>query len=517
VPSIAVVVADPRLGGRRVRMARFAIDRFETTNEQFKRFVDAGGYTRRELWEPFFENGRAVAWELGIRRFVDRTGRPGPATWEGGAPAPGQERLPVGGVSWYEAAAFAKFVGKSLPTVHQWRMASGILGSAWIVPNSNTGSSAPKPVGEPRGMGPYGTFDMAGNVREWCLNTDGTRRHILGGGWSEPAWAFTHTIAEDPFDRTPMNGFRLVKPLEVESNHETLAGNVPRASRDYTVERPRGDAEFTAFRGMYAYDRAPLNAIVERTDSGDTWIRQTVTYNAAYGTERVRMHLVFPRTGTPPFQTLMFGAGANAFGGGSSEDLLTFLPFLVAGGRAVAYPVLKNMYERSSDEISFANGPNNISGELLGPNTLRDQVIMMVKDLRRTVDYLETRAEIDTARLGYVGFSWGGRIGALALAVEPRFKLAVLYLPGLMPVPFRPEIDEINFLPRVNVPVLMLTGRYDDVFPLGTSSAHFFRMLGTPPAHKQQVIYETQHFLPRAGQITETLNWLDRYFGPVPR
>ena len=94
----------------------FWIDRFEVTNRQFKEFVDQGGYRRRDYWrEPFIEGGRSVPWEEAVGRFRDATGRPGPATWKSGTYPDGQADFPVGGVSWYEAAAYAAFAGKSLP------------------------------------------------------------------------------------------------------------------------------------------------------------------------------------------------------------------------------------------------------------------------------------------------------------------------------------------------------------------------------------------------------------------
>ena len=61
-------------------------------------------------------------------RFRDKTGRPGPSTWELGSYLDGQADVPVSGVSWYEAAAYAAFAGKSLPTAFQWRAAASSIG-----------------------------------------------------------------------------------------------------------------------------------------------------------------------------------------------------------------------------------------------------------------------------------------------------------------------------------------------------------------------------------------------------
>src|SRR5687767_15876801 len=61
-----------------------------------------------------------------MERLRDSTGRSGPATWELGSYAEGQDEYPVGGISWFEAAAYARFVGKSLPTFYHWRAASGM-------------------------------------------------------------------------------------------------------------------------------------------------------------------------------------------------------------------------------------------------------------------------------------------------------------------------------------------------------------------------------------------------------
>ena len=112
-----------------VQIDDFLIDRHEVTNEEYKKFVDAGGYQKREFWkQPFVRDGRTVPWEDAVALFHDATGRPGPATWEVGDYPKGREKYPVAGVSWYEAAAYAEFAGKSLPTAYHWTRASQAAG-----------------------------------------------------------------------------------------------------------------------------------------------------------------------------------------------------------------------------------------------------------------------------------------------------------------------------------------------------------------------------------------------------
>ena len=81
----------------------------------------------------------------------------------------------------------------------------------------------------------------------------------------------------------------------------------------------------------------------------------------------------------------------------------------------------------------------------------------------------------------------------------------------------RPEVDVLNFLPRVHVPVIMLNAKYDHFFPPETSQKPYFRWLGTAPADKKLVMHESGHFLLRSQMIGESLAWLDHYLGPVTR
>jgi len=124
--------------GSEVEIDDFLIDKYEVTNRQFKEFVDSGAYRERKYWRSSFrKNGRELSWEEAIRSFRDTTDRPGPATWEAGTYPVGQDDFPVGGVSWYEAVAYAQFVGKSLPTVHHWYQAAPSTVFSYILQFSN--------------------------------------------------------------------------------------------------------------------------------------------------------------------------------------------------------------------------------------------------------------------------------------------------------------------------------------------------------------------------------------------
>ena len=413
----------------------FWMDRFEISNKQFKAFVDAGGYKSREYWkEPFVEDGRPVTWEQALTQFRDATGRPGPSTWELGTFPQGQADHPVSGVSWYEAAAFAVFAGKSLPTAFQWRAATGFLGPSGlfgeILQHSNFGTKGSAPIGTYRGVAPFGTYDMAGNVKEWCWNESRGGRMILGGGWNEPTYMYEDRDAQPPLKRQPTYGFRLVKNREPQPP-ESLA-YLPPYARDYSIEKPIDDAAYSVARNVYRYDPRPLDARLERSEDAPDWRRETVTFDAAYGKERVIAYLYLPKSAAPPYQTIVYFPGGDAPLLRSSRQLnLTNVEFVIRSGRALVFPVYQGTYER---------GPAQA-----GPNAFRDVTIARVKDFGRVIDYIETRQDLDRERIGYYGVSLGAVAGVMISAIETRLKATVFLGGGLLRARTSQEIDPLNF------------------------------------------------------------------------
>jgi iron(II)-dependent oxidoreductase len=170
---------DPKLTRRNLVTVEPAyLDRFCVTNAEYQKFVDAAGYEQLEFWHE-----EALP---ALLDFVDQTGAPGPRYWNDGRYNADDQHLPVVGVSWFEAWAYARWVGKQLPSDAEWTKAA-----AWPVESApgrvaqrrypwgesfdvrkahlyGSGHNAPVPVNEfPGGTSVGGIHQLIGNVWEW--------------------------------------------------------------------------------------------------------------------------------------------------------------------------------------------------------------------------------------------------------------------------------------------------------------------------------------------------------------
>ena len=164
--------------GRTYTVECFFLDRNPVTNRQYYEFVAASGYSQMALWD---ESILPAVLDL-----VDCTGIPGPRYWENGCFEPGEEDFPVIGVCWYEANAYARWVGKRLPGDAEW-----VKAGSWPVPLSadsrvqrkfpwgntmdrgrtNLWGSGPEKIVAidqfPLGVSVGGVYQLIGNVWEW--------------------------------------------------------------------------------------------------------------------------------------------------------------------------------------------------------------------------------------------------------------------------------------------------------------------------------------------------------------
>jgi len=501
-----------------LEISDYLLDKYELTNKKYKEFIEAGGYKKPEYWtQAFIKDGRRLSWDAAMKIFVDKTGRRGPAIWELGDYPEGQDDFPVSGVSWFEAAAYAAFAGKSLPTIYHWNLAivdplDNDMGNAdymgFVLARSNFAGKGPAAVGTYQGISPRGIYDMAGNVKEWCFNEvrEG-QRLILGGGWNEDNYVVADGDRYDPFSREANFGFRCMKLItEDDSSKEAAKSVSPLPPPQLGNLKPCSDEVFAIYKKLYDYNKSPLNSKVESREDLTKYTRmEKVSFDAAYGDERVTVYLFFPRTGTPPFQAAIHVPGASAYELSRFIDYPSrdFVDCMTKSGRAFVFPIMYGYFER------------RLSPEKRQRITWLEQRIFRVKDFRRTIDYLETRSDIDTRKLCYHGLSMGASGGGIIPAIEGRIKAAVL-LSGGYTRGMHPEFSQVNFAPRIKIPILMLNGKYDLTYPVETSIKPLFQMFGTPEKDKFLKFYETSHSVWLKNEvIKDELDFLDKYLGPA--
>jgi formylglycine-generating enzyme required for sulfatase activity len=218
----------------RVYLDEFFIGKYPVTNEEFKVFIEDDGYEKKEFWTPEGWQWRTVKNILEPLLWYERM-------WNG-------PNFPVVGVSWYEAAAYARWLSRNtkenyvLPREAQWEKAargsSGLIypwGNEFdknLCNSSESGLHRSSPAGViPGGESHYGCMDMAGNVREWCADWHGEDyykegpvknppgrlkdigRVTHGGSWLNDAQycQAAHRLWHLPHKRFEFLGFRMVR------------------------------------------------------------------------------------------------------------------------------------------------------------------------------------------------------------------------------------------------------------------------------------------------------------------
>jgi formylglycine-generating enzyme required for sulfatase activity len=465
-----------------VELDDFFIDKFEVTNREYKQFVSAGGYMKKDYWKyPFVKQGKSLGWEEAMREFRDQTGLPGPRGWVSEDYPAGQADYPVTGTTWYEAAAYATFRGKQLPTLYQWEKAARIgitsfyqtampwgLESEETIQRANFGGKGPMPVDSFEfGISPYGCYNMAGNVPEWCLNSRGDEFLTAGGSWRDPPYLFGDYGAFPTYEAT-------------------------------------SEASFRSWLPHYRYDKAPLNEKIEEIVETPDWRRERISYNGVHD-ERTLAYLFLPKNSKPPFQVINYIPGTSSFASVTIPQSVDFMaqPHIKAG-RAVFAVVLRGYVERKDPLYVRVRDGTSVR--------FREQLVHWATEIRRGLDYLETRSDVDAQKIAF----WNVSISSFVVfaAVEPRYRSVIFEGDGMPKewLKFLPEANPIFFVSHIRAPKLMLNGRYDEQWPFQSAIQPLYKLLREP---KRLEVCECGHIPPPQVSVPIINSWLDETLGTV--
>ena len=280
-----------------VYLDAYYIGKYQVTNEEYKKFIDDDGYTTEAYWLSVGWTAKQLNGWTQPEHWID-------SSFAGGG-LPGNEIYPVVGVSWYEAHAYCAWLTTKtdttyrLPTEAEWEKAArGTDQRRYPWGNDIDGSYANykdsdelfrnlTPVGYFDGTthgsyttqsnaSPYGAYDMAGNVREWCRNETEKGRCIRGGAWNDVHYMYGTITQADPFDRSEKNGIRCVIYPEKEKIPEKYFASITTGkARDFYKETPVSDPVFDIYKD-YTYLKKSREMIFLELDKEEKKFNSTL-------------------------------------------------------------------------------------------------------------------------------------------------------------------------------------------------------------------------------------------------
>ena len=272
---------------------------------------------------------------------------------------------------------------------------------------------------------------------------------------------------------------------------------------------------------QFDYDaKAPLDVRENIIEHKDGFTIRDVSYASPQG-GRVSAYMVVP-DGNGPYAGILFGP----WGPGNRTE---FLPEAIRYAKAGAASLLIDYPWTRTPPWRI-----NLSSGLDKPEFDRAVEILAVIDLRRGLDLLASRQNVDPKRLAYVGHSWGAQWGAILSAVDKRIQTAVLmcgvreaadmYLRNPDPdfaairnstTPERLEhylavmstLDAVRYVPHSRVPLLFQFARFERYFDAQSMDA-YFEAARSP---KKELWYDTGHELNDPQALCDRYDWLRKY------
>lgn len=497
----------------------FYIGRTEVSNREYAEFVDAGGYETPAYWRQVEDEEAGMTFDVFRERFVDSTGRPGPAHWLNGGYPPGVGNLPVTGVSWYEAMAYASFRGMKLPTARHWaRAALGINeGRQPLAPHllavARTDSPGPGAVDDNTAMSTWGAVNMIGNVQEWTTTRDGDSRLTLGTSFGGPQWQYALPTASLPWVRLPDQGFRLaLYDDNVPDPQLMMSGAVP------TIPEPTPD-ELAKYMKGFAYAPGSISLAglerLEVTEDRD-WIRERYVITSETLPDTLPVLVFRPREPVERMQPVIFLPPGDSYQRSfpsADIDITRYgIDFVVRSGRALVWPIIAGTHERQRP-------PNRPRAEGLAERWLNIKQDRR-KEIGAVIDFLEFSDAYAGDKVALLAASFGATfVSPNILVAEERIRTAIMMSATLAGVDTKAFPDIVNpntYWPEVRQPILLLNGRYDISTHQLESRKALLELLGTADESKQGIVYESSHWpLPPHRVEQDVSHWLDEHLGPV--
>jgi serine/threonine protein kinase/formylglycine-generating enzyme required for sulfatase activity len=504
-----------------IRLNEFFIDKHEVSNADYKEFITAGGYVKKEYWKhPFIKDGKEISWMEAIKLFVDRSQLPGPRNWINQEFPEGKGNYPVTDITWYEADAYAQFRGKSLPTVYQWEKSArngrpnyqgmsmpwGIVYALDKAENrANFNGKGTEPVDKYQfGISEFGCYNMAGNVKEWCLNKSNEGFSLTGGSWEDPYYIYGEFGSSPGFFSSSVLGFRCVKNIvPVDNDPSNIFIN-----KNYQVPsyKPVSNSEYKRLLTYYKYDTKPLNPEILLKEENESWIKEKVQFDCPLG-DRITGFLFLPKNVREPFQCIVWDPHGAVYDLGAPADWSAEILFSgnIKAGRALFVLVPKGSPERKWE---YGENWPDVSTVLY-----RDRILHWITEYRISLDYLSTRKEIDMKKLVWLPTSHIDH-GLIVPAVESRFHSVVLVACGIFSESKKalPEANPINFVSHYNKPTYLLYGKYDEIMPYNLLVAPFYKLLTNL---EDMQLVNSGHIPPIEIRVPIINKWLDESLGPI--
>lgn len=488
----------------------FGVSKTEVSNRQYKKFLEDGGYENPDYWDfPIKIKGENYYFKNSIKLFTDKFGKFGPKNWTYGEYPEGEGNYPVRGISWFEARAYAKYKGLSLPNIFQWLDAAKLSGFTAKIPDisgSNYNSGTLKEVNFQINNTEI-LPNIAGNVREWVTNSHGLdRKGILGGSYETKEYTFNSFYSLSPFNRSIQNGLRLVKNL---SNKNSLNENliIKHIERDFKLEKNVSDEVFEVYKSQFDYPKTPLDVkenfielpnkkyLIEKFEMATPYKSDEKLYGyiiSSKKTEKTKPIIEFPSAGAIFNNELII-----------NDQTIKEYKHLLDEGYSVIIPVYYNTWGREKTIKDW--WPNETE-------EYKNTIIKIGKDFKKVIDYLETKKNLDISKLSYMGYSWGSVTSNILLAIDKRITSAAIFVGGLMLQKSRKEIESHLYVRRIKIPILHIVGKLDGIFEFEDSFLPWDELIGTNKEDKLTIILDkVGHGLPKDIMIKNHIKFLKKY------